>query len=312
MKQSIKIAFFGNERIATGVTTNTPTLKRLVNEGYEVVAVISNYEKPSSRKTRQLEIAQTAESLGIPFYTPVSTKELLQILEKLKPDIGILVAYGKIVPESVIHALPLGIINIHPSKLPEHRGASPIEATILEGSRNTAVSIMMLVADMDAGPIYAQTPIEVAENATKQELANTLLEVGSETLIDVLPSIVSESCAMREQDHSKASYDGKITKEDGIIDWQKDANRLTREIRAYAAWPRSRARLGKVDVIITAASESTKILPPGKIEIHRTGEILVGCKKGSLIIEKLQPVGKQEMNAINFINGYGGLLAVDS
>ncbi len=150
------------------MTTKTPTLNSLISEGYEVVAVISNYEKPTSRNVRQLEIAQTAESLKVPFYTPSNTKELTEILSKIGAEIGVLVAYGKIIPQSVIKLFPYGIVNIHPSELPKHRGSIPIEAAILEGASSTAVSIMKLVADMDAGPIYAQTRVSIKEYATNK------------------------------------------------------------------------------------------------------------------------------------------------
>lgn len=308
MKKSTKIVFFGNERIATGVTTKTPTLNSLINEGYEVVAVISNYEKPTSRNVRKLEIAQTAESLKVPFYTPSNTKELTEILSKIGAEIGVLVAYGKIIPQSVIKLFPYGIVNIHPSELPKHRGSIPIEAAILEGASSTAVSIMKLVADMDAGPIYAQTRVSIKEYATKQELADTLLDIGSKTLIDVLPSILDGSCRAQEQDNSKATYDTRISKEDGIIDWRKDASTISREIRAFASWPKSRARISGVEVIITAGHPSMEPLEAGKPQIQNSDTLIVGCGKGSLVIDKIQPLGKKEMDAKSFINGYRDLL----
>jgi methionyl-tRNA formyltransferase len=305
-KKSAKIVFFGNERLATGVTTGNWTLKELLIAGYEVVAVVSHNESTNSRKQRELEIAKVAGDNNIPVLLPAKPLDIIDELRAFKADIGILVAYGKIVPQSVIDIFPCGIINIHPSALPKHRGPIPLEAVILAGERTTAISIMQLVKEMDAGPVYAQASIS-SFKITKQELADASLTVGGMLLVEKLPAILDGSLKPIAQDDAQATYDKLIEKKDGLIDWQKSAQDIDREIRAYAGWPKSQTTLGGVEVVITQASALDAIGAPGLITI-KGGSILVACKWGTLKIEKLTPAGKSEMTAQAFLAGYGKLL----
>ena len=164
----IKVVFFGNERIATGVTTECPTLHKLIQNGFNVAAVVVHHEAKASRKQRVLEIADMAARYEIPVLSPSKPSDIIADLKKLQPTIGVLVAYGKIVPENIIDIFPAGIINIHPSLLPLHRGSTPIESVILGGERKTGVSLMRLAKKMDAGDVYAYSEYELAGNETKQ------------------------------------------------------------------------------------------------------------------------------------------------
>ena len=147
-----KVIFFGNERLATGVTTTAPTLRALIAAGYELVAVVSHYEQANSRTSRDLEIAAVAKEQNIPLLLPNKPSEIFEQLKSFNADVGVLVAYGKIIPQSIIDIFHKGIINIHPSALPMHRGPTPVESVMLNGESFTAVSVMQLVSAMDAGP----------------------------------------------------------------------------------------------------------------------------------------------------------------
>lgn len=307
-----RLVFFGNERLATGVTTTAPTLRALLREGYEVLAVVSNYERGVSRSGRSLEIEVLASQYNVPFLLPKRLSDIHSELAALNADAGVLVAYGKMVPESIIKLFRHGIINIHPSDLPLHRGPTPVESVILEGSQTTAVSIMQLVKGMDAGPLYAKQQVTLTGLETKQELANLLLDAGSELIIQSLPDILSGKLHPTPQDETRASYDSLISKNDGTIDWNKSAVRIEREIRAYAGWPKSRTRLASIDVIVTAAhvlGVDEQISNAGHVAANTAdGSIHIATTEGTLAIDRLKPAGKNEMDSASFLAGYGRLL----
>lgn len=302
-----RLVFFGNERLATGVSTTAPTLRALINGGYRVTAVVSNFERPKSRSARDLEVAEVAQRHNIPVLLPKKLAEIQDDLKALQAEVGVLVAYGQIVPQSVIDLFPRGIINIHPSLLPLHRGPTPIESVILAGETTTGVSIMQLSAKMDEGPVFAQSEVLLTGDETKQALADQLLTIGGQMIIDLLPSILSGTLAPKPQ-VGEPTYDQLITKADGQIDWQKPAEQLAREIRAFAGWPRSQTTLVGYSVVITKAHVAPFNHPPatpGSADITaEPGIIIVECGRGSLGIERLIPAGKKEMTAGDFVNGH--------
>lgn len=298
------IVFFGNERLATGVATTAPTLRALLEAGFNVVAVVSHNENTSSRLQRRLEVADIAKQHDIPVLLPSKPSEISEQLKAFKPKIGVLVAYGKIVPQSIIDIFPAGIVNIHPSLLPRHRGPTPLESVILDGSKKTGVTLMKLSKDMDAGPVYAYSEFELSGRESKQQLAAELAELGSSMVVALLPRIASGDVTGKPQDATEATYDNLITKEDGVLDWSKPAVQLEREVRAFYGWPGSRTALGDIDVILT----KVHVLPGvGKAgTLWREGKKLgVHTISGIVVIDSLKPAGKKEMTILAFLNGYG-------
>lgn len=306
-KTSAPIVFFGNERLATGFTTEAPTLTRLINAGYPVAAVVTNYEAGKSRSVRALEVAAVAEAHNIPVLINQKPGEIIGQLQTYQPAIGVLVAYGQIVPQRVIDIFPHGIVNIHPSLLPLHRGPTPIESAILNGDAETGVSLMQLAKGMDAGPVYAQKRIALDGNETKMALTKTLLEAGGDLLLAHLPDIFAGTATAQPQDDSIATYDQRITKEDGRIDWHKPATRIAREIRAYAVWPKSRATFKDVDITITAAHVIDVHGAPGERTVIDKRPV-VYCGGQALVIDRVVPSGKKEMAGEAFLTGYKHLL----
>ena len=297
------VVFFGNERLATAVTTAAPTLQALIKAGYHIPAVISHNEVANSRKPRTLEIAEVATAHKIPILLPEKPVDILEQLKEYRADIGVLVAYGKIIPESIINSFPHGIVNIHPSLLPLHRGSIPIESVILEGAKKTGVSLMQLVKTMDAGPVYAQEKFTMPLGIDKQQLADQLLVQGSSLVIEHLPAILDRSLEPTPQDDSLASYDNLIQKEDGVIDWTKPAEMLEREVRAYLNWPKSRATIAGAEVIITKSHVKNGSGKPGSVwrEANQFGFYTT---KDILVIDTLKPASKSEMPASAYLAGY--------
>ena len=299
-----KILFFGNERLATGLSTTAPTLRALIAAGYDITGVVvAQKQIGKSRNARDLEIVQVATAHDIPVFSPDKLTDFADELRAMQADAAVLAAYGKIVPQSIIDLFPRGIINIHPSMLPKHRGSIPIESVILNGETETGVSIMQLVAKMDAGPVYKQQQVSVSKNVSKQVLADQLQQLGAELLIENLPASLDGSLQPIPQDDSAATYDERITKEQSQLDFSKTAEQLEREVRAYAVWPRSRTTLGAIECIITSAH-----VEPGEGtsgELWRDAQqIGVYCSQDILVVDTLLPAGKKEMPASSFIAGY--------
>lgn len=304
MTQQHSLVFFGNERLATGVTTECQVLRQLISAGYKIHAIVVNNDAARSRKERTLEIAEVAKLHNIHLLQPQNPRDITEQLAGYSADAAVLVAYGRIIPQSVIDIFPKGIINLHPSLLPLHRGPTPIESTIISGEKETAISIMQLAKEMDAGPVFAQKKQHISpDNPSKQLIADHFDTEGAALLLEVLPSILDGTLTPIAQEHGQATYDQLITQADGIINWQKDATTIQREIVAYAGWPRSKATLGSIDVIITEATAVDTAATPGTVYTENN-ELVVGCTGGGLKIEKLIPAGKKEMPASAFLAGY--------
>lgn len=304
MTTSKTIVFFGNERLATAVSTDAPILRSLIEAGYKIAAVITPNQATikHSRKSRLLEVSLIAQAANIPHLSLTSLKDSLPAIAKYKADVGILAAFGKIVPQSIIDLFPYGIVNIHPSLLPLHRGPIPIEAPILNGEPTTGVSLMQLVAAMDAGPIYDQVEIKLTGRETKPELAATLAQLGAQRLISVLPIIFNGQLKPRAQDENGASYDKKITAGDGSIDFTKPAIFLEREIRAYLGWPRSKTTINNQPLIITSAHVIAGKAKPGEIKLSDQ-QLVFGTSADMLAIDRLQPAGGREMRIAEYLRG---------
>lgn len=294
MNKSKNLIFFGNERLSSGFAlAGAPTLEALIRDGYNVKAVVANYEAGTSRKARVLEIEAVAKAHDIPVLLPDRPKDIIGQLAEFKADLGILVAYGRIIPQSIIDIFPHGILNIHPSLLPHYRGSTPIEQAILDGESETGVSVMGLVREMDAGPVYAQQSVALSGNETKQELTQKLLSIGGQLVLDVLPSVLDGTAQPRPQDESQATFTSLISKSDGQLDPRKPAGRLEREVRAYAVWPKSRLELLGHQVIVT------------KARVAQSGdELTVQCNPGQLAIQELIAPSGKKMSGADFLRGY--------
>lgn len=303
MKPSKKLVFFGNERLSSGFNaTGAPLLSGLIQNGYQVLAIVAHYEPGQSRKKRELEVAEVAKNYNIPVLLPHKPADIAAQLESYQAEAGILAAYGKIIPQEIINVFPRGIINIHPSLLPKYRGPTPVEQAILDDTRQTGVSIMQLEKQMDAGPVFAQTTVDLNGKETKFQLTSMLLRLGTSLLLQHIDDILTGRLLAQPQDDSKATYCQLIQKKDGLINWQKPAIVLEREIRAYANWPGSRTHLFNQDVIVEEASVIPSELAPGE-PMGSAGGILVGSSQNALLITKLRPSGRSSMRAVDFLRG---------
>ena len=294
MTPSSKLVFFGTEDFSL------PTLRALVDSGYNVAAVVTKPDTPRGRSKQLIEPAVKvfAREHNLPVLQPQRLADIQNELETIAPDAGVLVSYGKILPGRTLDVFgEPGIINIHPSLLPRYRGPAPIEAAILAGDTATGISIMRLTAGMDEGPIFAQTHHELDGTETKPELNDTLSERGASFLLEVLDDILTGKLSPTPQQTSGVSYTTLISKQDGMLTpATDDAHALERKVRAYLGYPKSRLSIKNTDVIIT----SVKV-----VESLDSGPLVIECADNTYleVRELIAPSGKT-MSGEAFLRGY--------
>ena len=293
-----RIVFFGTEAFSA------PTLELLIKSNFEVVAVITKPDTLRGRghKLEQPAVKKIALANNINVLQPNKVTEILPELSKMQPDIGVLVSYGWIIPQSVIDAFPEGIVNGHPSLLPKYRGPSPIESAITNGDRETGVSIMQLSREMDAGPVYLQEKSVLNGSETQSELYEKFAKRGAELLTGNLEKISRGELKPISQNDTDATYCRLLSKEDGILDpVLMTADECERKIRAYQVWPKTRLNFLGENLIVTRA----KVLP------NFAGDSwpdVIKCKDETTlqIVELVAPSGKK-MKTADYLRGVRSL-----
>lgn len=251
-----KVIFFGNEQLAQGLReTITPSFDALISNGYEVIALVLPRNPQSHGRRKVLpEIVKKASTKNIPIIFANEEENLNQKLASFSAEIGVLSAFGKIVSEETIKLFPHGIVNIHPSLLPKYRGSTPIESAILNGDKETGVSLMALSKKMDAGVIYDQTKITLNGDESKQNLYEKLANLGAELLIKNLPKIIAGENLGVTQNETEATFTKQIQTQDSELNPETmTASDCERQIRAYFGWPKSRLDFHGQKLIVTAA-----------------------------------------------------------
>ena len=292
-----KIIFFGNEQLAQGIKSQTPIFDALLSTKHQICALVL----PAAHTRQPFKIIKIAEANHIPIHFVAKKTELLPLIKQYQPDLGVLAAFGKIIPQEVIDAIPCGIINIHPSLLPKYRGTTPIETALLNDDSETGVSIMRLTAEMDAGPILAQKSITISPSTNKQTLYDQLSALGAKLLLSVLDGTLTKNAPETSQNGAEATFTTKLTKDLSNLDFaSKAAKTLSNEIRAYAGFPKSKAVLLGTPCTITAAHVADQPIT----------ELDQLCRDGKyLVIDRLIPENSKEMDAKSFLNGHKNKLS---
>lgn len=306
-----KIIFMGTPDFSV------PVLNRLISDGYDVLAVVTQPDRPVGRK-RVLTpppVKVAAEKHNIPVYQPEKirgSEELKKILEQ-KPDIIVTAAYGQILPKELLEAPKLGCINVHASLLPELRGGAPIHYAILQGKQKTGITIMYMVEKLDAGDIISQVEIPISETDNVGTLHIKLSEAGAELLSETLPKIIKHEITPIPQKNDQATFAYNIKREQEKINWSKSGEDIYNHIRGLNPWPVAYTMLegSVVKVWLGEKVQLTKDNQPGTIvDIQKDGFIVsTGNLTGIKIIE-LQPSGKKKMTAEQFLNGSGSGLSI--
>ena len=301
-KISSTVVFFGSGPVAAKSL-------ELLAQSFDIEGVVTKPRAPHHKGN--VPVISVAESLQIPIYMATDKKSLDKLFQTkpFKSPAAVLVDFGIIVSQLIIDYFPRGIVNSHFSLLPEWRGPDPITFSILSGQKQTGVSLMLLTSGMDEGPLLAQSPCTIPENATTPSLTESLIEISDWSLKKILPlwldgrTEVAPQQAATMAASAEPSYSRKLSKEDGLLIWKKPAEVLEREIRAFIEWPKSRTQFHGLEVIITKASVINRQGKPGGHAIINKGPV-VFCGVDALTIQRLKPAGKQEMSGKAFLAGY--------
>ena len=302
IEQQLRIVFFGTPLFAV------PTLRRLHVDGWPIEAVVTAPDKPVGRKMMLTPspVKTAASELGLPVHAPLSLKDesFWALFENLKPDLCIVVAYGKLIPQRYLEVPRLGFLNIHPSLLPAYRGPSPIQTAILDGCASTGISIMVLDDQMDHGPVLAQERWVIPAGFDATLCEDELSRLGADLLARTLPSYVKGALS-HPQDHTQATFTKKFTREDGRLDWTKSAFELHNRIRALSANPGTWTTWsGKMLNIVHAHVYDGPVPPsPAGTVLLQSSQIVVVCGSGALALESVQLEGSTRQSARDFING---------
>ncbi len=300
----MKIIFFGSPHSAVH------SLEKILDEGHHVELIITQPDKPAGRGKKLVPSAvkRFAQKCLIPVYQPIKIKKdphVLELMTKINPELNVVVAYGQIIPASLIYYPKYNSINLHFSLLPKYRGASPVAWSILNGEKITGVTIFELNEKMDSGDILAQQELEILPGEYAPELELRLAQIGAELLCKTIDQI--DSLPHKKQDHSQATSAPLLKKEDGRIDWIKNSIDIDRKIRAFTPWPSAFSFINKKRIKIIRGKimdVQTYNSAPGEIlDVDKTG-ILVSCGQNSIyLIQDLKPEGKNIMSAYAFSLG---------
>lgn len=276
--KEIKIVFMGTPKFGAVI------LEKLCQVNMKPVLVITAPDKPVGRKqpVTQSPVKVVAQNYKISIIQPEKIQDTKHKIQNTKPDLIVVASYGQILPKEILNIPKYGCLNVHPSLLPKYRGASPIQSAILDGEKETGVTVMLMDEGIDTGPILSQSKTAVGPNETSQQLHDRLAMLGAELLIDTIPDWVEGKIKLRLQDELSATYTKILTREGGKIDWRKSPEELDRQIRALNPWP-------------------------GVYTVHKGRRIKIlkaRLEKNQLIIEKVQLEGKKPTGFQDFLRGH--------
>ncbi|MFW5432430.1 MAG: methionyl-tRNA formyltransferase [Methylophilaceae bacterium] len=302
----MKIIFAGTPEFAV------PALDALINAGHDIVMVLTQPDRPAGRglQLRVSPVKQLALQHGIPVYQPESLKpeEVQESIEAMQSDVMVVAAYGLIIPNAVLNMPKLGCYNIHGSLLPRWRGAAPIHRAILAGDKEAGVTIMKVVYKLDAGAMVSKKAVPILDTDTTQTLHDAISSQGALLMAEAMQTLKQVGhLDAKQQDEALATYANKVEKAESVLDWQKTAVELSRQIRAFNPFPVATAQFRDKTCRIwfTTVSDETSNAQPGEIiDIDSIGQtIKVACGRQALNIKELQIPGGKRQNAAQFMQG---------
>ncbi|MEF2811310.1 MAG: methionyl-tRNA formyltransferase [Oscillospiraceae bacterium] len=301
----MRIVFMGTPDFAAA------SLKKLIDKKYDISAVFTQPDKPRDRgmKLSYSPVKELALENNIPVYQPTKLRDgtATELIKSLKPDILVVVAYGRILPDDMLEVPKYGAINVHASLLPKYRGAAPIQWAVLNGDKITGVTTMYLASEMDTGDIIYTSETEIGEFETSGELFDRLMIMGAELLDRTLRDIEAGTAPRTQQDHSKASYVKMLDKSLSPIEWAKTPREVIKQIYGLQPWPVATAELdGKVFKIYSAEYTQNKTdKAPGSVVSAGKKGIEIACLDGeTVLITELQAAGKKRMKASDYLLGH--------
>ena len=297
----MRIVFLGSGAFAI------PSFEALVGAGHEVAAVFTQPDRHGGRGRRLLPppLKPVALRHRVEVFQPPRIREpdAVAALQRLSPEILVVVAYGQILPTAVIGSAPRGAVNVHASLLPRYRGAAPIQWAIVNGETTTGVTTMLIDQGLDTGPLLLSREVTISPEETAAELEARLAPLGAQVLLETLDGLASGALLPLAQDHAAATLAPLIRKAEGRIDWQQPAEVLERRVRGFTPWPGTTCRVRGRDLKILRARASDQAGPAGTVLRADKDGLVVGCGEGSLVLLQVQPESGRPMSAAAFAAG---------
>lgn len=301
---SLRIVFLGTPAFAV------PTLEALLRSSHRVVTVITQPDKPRGRgqKTADGPVKACALAAGIPVVQPTTLKDpaFLPGFAALRADLGVVAAYGKILPETVIQTPRLGMINVHASLLPRYRGAAPIQRAVAAGDTETGITIMRVVKALDAGPMLATVRRSIGPLENSAVVERDLARLGAALLVATVDRMAAGPIDERSQDDSLATYAHRLTKEDGLIDWTRGAQDVHNLIRGMHPWPHAYSYLGGNRLILlrSEVDETSIEGTAGDVLAARGDDLRIAAGHGAIVVREIQAEGTRPMSVRAFLAGH--------
>lgn len=301
----MRVVFFGTPQFAV------PSLEQLIQSAHDVVGVVTQPDRPRGRghKVTDSPVKMTAVAHGLPVFQPARLRdpEVAATLTDWAPDLGVVAAYGKLLPENVLNLPRLGMINVHASLLPRYRGAAPVHRAVIDGMPETGVTIMRMVPTLDAGGMFAKVTHPIGPDETSDVVERDLAVLGASLLIDVIDDLAAGRAVEELQDHAQSTYASKITKEEGLIDWALSAVAIHNRVRGLYPWPHAYTYLNGERLIVMRSHVSPEptSAAPGTIVDVSSGVIQVATGYGErLAIDEVQPEGRRAMTVRDYLAGH--------
>lgn len=298
------VVYFGTPQFAV------PALRRLLASRHRVCGVLTQPDRPRGRGQKVTEgpVKALAVASGLPVLQPTRLKDpaLADTLRAWAPDIGVVAAYGRLIPDTLLEIPRHGMINIHASLLPKYRGAAPVHRAVIDGEATTGVTIMRVARELDTGDMFARVTRPIDADETSEAVEHDLSELGATLLMDVLDAIEGGTAIEAPQDPALATYAAKITREDGVIDWRQPAAAIHNHVRGLYPWPHAFSYLDGSRIIILRTHQTpvTTTAPPGTVVDVTRDAIHVASGDGVVLaIDELQPEGKRAMRVRDYLAG---------
>lgn len=285
-----------------------PTLQKLIDLNENLVAVVTQPDRPKGRGQKLMPppVKELAVKHGIPVYQPLKVRdaEFVELIRKLEPDVIVVVAFGQILPKALLDIPPHGCINVHASLLPRYRGAAPLNWCIINGETETGATTMLMDPGLDTGPMLLQQKTAIDENEDITSLHDRMALLGAELLAETLDRLKAGDIAPQPQSNDNTCYASMLKKEDGLINWKKDARAIHDQVRGMAVWPCAYTFLGEQVLKIYRTRVGSGSGVPGTVLKSSKGQLEVACQSGSLLIQELQLSGKKRLDIGSFLAGF--------
>lgn len=297
-----RIVFMGTPDFAC------PTLRALIEQGEAVVTVVTQPDRPKGRGQHLVPppVKELAARHSIPVMQPLKVRDpqVIEIIRELRPDVIVVVAFGQILPKTLLDIPPYGCINVHASLLPRYRGAAPLNWCLINGETETGVTTMLMDPGLDTGPMLLKESTPIDENEHIASLHDRMADAGANLLLETLARIKDDTVTPQPQDNENTCYAAMLKKEDGIINWHKNARAIHNQVRGMSVWPVACTSINGQVLKIFRTIVGDGAGYPGTILKASKGELEVACLSGSLIIQEVQLAGKKRLDTASFLAGF--------